>query len=417
MRINPISFMSMILLVVFTLVLAVLTMVKSNQIDALEEGDPTMPTVRSISKIKKEINELEATIKAHSEAIALRQREIDRLDFGDVGTAAQPVKRHGTGQHGIYVTTDGKMLAGVSTPDTPELTADNKTLRLKESPWKVTADLVTSNSRRLENLKSKYESVEQQSNAPLDESIRKRQDELQTVLKKIGDGEAQFSHDKEELTKRLDELTSSKEKLEKAHRDVYSRNATKISQLEDQIRGLLELELRWVTDIEADGEILQAAGNQVIVNLGLKDKAFPGLLFEVATRSHGGYQRKGAIELIEVKDSISIGRITTQDDVKRNPIGKGDQIGNPVFDVLKPKVFHVAGEFKQYNKEDLEQFIRSTGGLISPVLGPGCDFLVAGDRSDREQDNARQYQILAMKEESLLKFVQRTFAPKTAAAR
>ena len=415
MRINPISFMAMILLVVFTLVLAVLSMVKMNQIQAFEEGDPSVPSFKPINKIKKEISDLENIIKTHREAIALRQREIDRLDFGEVGTGAQPVKRHGIGQHGIYVDTNGKMLTGVATPDAHELTIDAKTQRMKESPWKMTADQVTASSQRLESLKSKYESAELQSNAPLDDVIKKRQDELQNILKKIGDGEALFSHDREELTKRLDELTASKEKLEKIHRDVYSRNATRISQLEDQIRGLLELELRWVTDIDADGEILQAGGNQVIVNLGLKDKAFPGLLFEVATRSHGGYQRKGTIELIEVKDTISIGRITAQDDVKRNPIGKGDQIGNPVFDAQKPKVFHVAGEFKQYNKQDLEQFIRSTGGIINPVLGPGCDFLVAGDRSDREQDNARQYQILAMKEEALLKFVQRTFAPKTAA--
>jgi hypothetical protein len=49
----------------------------------------------------------------------------------------------------------------------------------------------------------------------------------------------------------------------------------------------------------------------------------------------------------------------------------------------------VAGEFKHYDKADLETFIRRTGGVVVDQLGPGCDYLVAGDRSDRQQADAR----------------------------
>jgi NAD-dependent DNA ligase len=83
-----------------------------------------------------------------------------------------------------------------------------------------------------------------------------------------------------------------------------------------------------------------------------------------------------------------------------------------VFSTKRPKVFFVSGEFKTHNKEDLEMFIRQTGGIVRDKLSPGVDYLIAGDRSDKDQDNAREYQIQAMTEAQLLKYVRRAFQPK-----
>jgi hypothetical protein len=60
----------------------------------------------------------------------------------------------------------------------------------------------------------------------------------------------------------------------------------------------------------------------------------------------------------------------------------------------------------------LEIFIKRSGGLIVQKLGPGVDFLVAGNRSEREQAQAREYQVLGMKESQLLKYVQPLFVPR-----
>ena len=69
-------------------------------------------------------------------------------------------------------------------------------------------------------------------------------------------------------------------------------------------------------------------------------------------------------------------------------------------------------EFMHYNKSDIEGFIRATGGVVAEELGPNCAFLVAGERSEIEQASARQFQILALKEDTLLNFVQKSFAPR-----
>jgi NAD-dependent DNA ligase len=94
------------------------------------------------------------------------------------------------------------------------------------------------------------------------------------------------------------------------------------------------------------------------------------------------------------------------------PLSQNDYIGNPVFSTRRPKVFVLAGEFKVHNKSDLEMFIRQTGGIVRDKLSPGVDILVAGDRSDQDKDNAREYAVHAMSEEQLLKYIRRDFLPK-----
>lgn len=400
MKLNPFSFFALILLVIFTLVLAILTVVKSNQVRTYLEGDPEQTSFKTNAKLREELNQLSSRIAVANDAVALRDREVRRLDLQLATT-----RIHVDGDHAI---------GGVVIPLSDDL-KENPVVTMtgqKDTTWKFTSDLISASVKRMEALKGKLESRDFQENPALETAIRKRQQELQDVTKKISDDEAGFAKDREDLTKRLDELTATKDKAEKQHREDYSRRSTKVAQLEDKIRTLLELELKWVTELDVDGHISETAGNEVIIDLGTKDKVFPGLLFAVFNHDKGRYVPKGMVETIEVRDSVAVCRILRQDDVKLHPIGRGDLIGNPVFDTQHPKTFFVAGEFKHYNKEDIEQFIRATGGKVATVLGPDCDFLVAGERSEREQAGARQFQIQAMHEDELLSFVQKSFAPK-----
>ena len=404
MRINPISLMAMILLMVFTVVLALLTVVKSNQVRTYLEGDPENSAFRTNAKLKEEMNQLQKRIVDADAGAALRQREIDRLD-------------RQLDQSRVHFSGD-RLLAGITLPPSDEL-KDNPLTALagqKDTPWKFTSDRVSNAVKRLDNEKAKVESRDFQDTTALDEAIRKRQGDLQEVTKRISDDEAMFARDHDDLTKRLDDINATREKAEKQHREDYSRRATNVSKLEDEIGKLLELELKWVTEIEADGTITESAASKVIIDIGAREKVFAGLLLAVFNHERGRYVAKGMVEVIEVRDNIAICRILRQDDPKLYPIGRGDSVGNPVFDARSPKTFFVAGEFKSYNKEDIESFIRATGGVVATTLGPNCDFLVCGERSDPERAAARQFQIQAMTEDQLLSFVQKTFAPRAAPA-
>jgi hypothetical protein len=397
---NPFSFMALILLVMFTVVLASLTVVKSNQVRTFLEGDPEQREFKTNAKLREEVNQLATRIAVARDSIELREREIRRLDLRLAANR-------------IHLVND-RALGSVTLPAADEL-KENPAITLtgtKDSTWKFTSDLISASVKRMEALRGKLESKDFQENPALEEAVRKRQQELQDITKKISDDEAAFAKDREDLTKRLDELTAGKDKNDKMGREDFSRRATRVAQLEDKIRQLLELELKWVTELDVDGSIAETAANEVIINLGAKDKIFPGLIFAVFNHDKGRYVKKGMVETVEVRDAIAVCRILQQDDVKLHPIGRGDLIGNPVFDSHHPKTFYVAGEFKRYNKDDIEQFIRVTGGVVAKVLGPDCDFLVAGQRSEREQASARQFQILALKEDDLLAFVQKSFTPK-----
>jgi NAD-dependent DNA ligase len=209
-------------------------------------------------------------------------------------------------------------------------------------------------------------------------------------------------------------LGAEKEKAEKSNREDYSRRATRIGQLEDRIRDLLELELRWLTDLEPEGRLLEVnpTSPHVIINLGSSDRVVPGLIFEVFQYDRGKYVEKGMIEVVQTQAQIATCRVLNVKDARKMPLSQNDYIGNPVFSTRRPKVFVVSGEFKTHNKEDLEMFIRQTGGIVREKLSPGVDILVAGERSDKDQDNAREYAVHAMTEEQLLKYIRRDYAPK-----
>ena len=213
------------------------------------------------------------------------------------------------------------------------------------------------------------------------------------------------------LQEELDKLRDRRSKIEADYRLQSSIKQTRKNQLEAKIRRLLELELRWMTSLESDGNILQTGVdyNFIIVNIGNKEGVQSGMRFEIFNHDKGQYKRKGMCEVIKVESTISTCRVMIEDDKKYDPIAIGDHIGNPVFDAHDPKTFVLAGEFKMFNKSDLEYFIKQAGGQVSPVLKPGVDFLVASHRSEEAQDNAREYDLLAMDEATLVKYLDTTF--------
>jgi hypothetical protein len=413
-RIHPAMISILILLVVFTLLFTFLVIHESNQISEMLEGatgDSPNAGKPTLTKLKSDEAEESRKIASAQDAIAARKREIYRADLE-------------LDKFRYYMAGD-KVLAGIATPDQKEL--DGKPL--KDGSWATTRDLIAISVHTMDAMRQEHESDVRQKFPLLETAIKNRQDELQAVLKKINDQEAQLQEDTKRLQDQLDVLGKDKEKAEKANRESYSRRATRIGQLEDRIRSLLELELHWLGDheeasthkmlhgdrnLDPVGQVLEVSAEDphLVINLGSADRVTPGLIFEVFQYDHGRYVEKGMVEVVQTQAQIATCRVLSVVDPKRFPLSKDDNLGNPVFSTKRPPVFVVSGEFKVHNKEDLEMFIRQTGGIVRDKLSPGVDYLVAGERSEKDQDNAREYQVQAMSEAQLLKYVRRDFKPK-----
>ena len=145
-----------------------------------------------------------------------------------------------------------------------------------------------------------------------------------------------------------------------------------------------------MTEIQPDGQVMRLTPDRrtVMIDIGSTDRVMRGLKLEVFRRDRGNPVVKGMIEVIEVEAHWATCRVIDEIDPRREAISQGDFIGNPVFDTSDPKVFVLAGEFYRYNRGDLENFIRASGGVVHDELSPGTDFLVTGDRSDDVKDRA-----------------------------
>lgn len=259
-----------------------------------------------------------------------------------------------------------------------------------------------------------YGSTQRQDTPELKKAAKAFQDATNDIITEGGEQEDSINATIDRLNEELDKLKERRSALEADERTQTAIKQTRRGKLETQIRRLLELELRWLKQLESDGQILQTGVdyNFIIVNIGAKEGVKPGMRFEVFNHEKGTYLRKGMAEVIKVDRTISTCRIVIEDNTKKNPIAVGDHIGNPIFHAGKPKVFVLAGEFKMYNKDDLTYFIKKAGGEVSPDLRPGVDFLVASWRSESAQDKAREYDVLAMDEATLVKYLHTTFTTK-----
>jgi len=369
---------------------------KSSDLTRLRDGDPAKPSADTVPKMLDTRTTMRRDLEQLERDMLLRQKELERADVD-------------LGRHLVYWKHQD-LLGGIATPGNE---AHNGT-KLKEHRLAMARFALVESGNRLESLKTEYQSEVRQSFPQLDKAIASRNTELSAVNQKISEQDALFQKDRAALAEKLDALKAETDKHGKEQATERSRRLTRITQLEDRIRQLLELDLKWLTEIETVGNILSVEDrtSRAIIDIGQNERAFPGLLFEVFTYDKGSYVEKGMLEVIEVKAGIAVCRILSQKDRRQHPLAKDDRIGNPTFSPRRPKTFVVAGEFERYNKADLEAFIKRSGGLVAQKLGPGVDYLVAGGRSEREQASAREYQILGMKEEQLLKYVLPLFTPK-----
>lgn len=349
-----------------------------------------------------ELARLRASIAEQRKSEAVLRHEIQRLDIE-------------LGKHRTYLAGED-LLTGVAST-TYTTSANGKPL--PAATGAVTKETAQRANARLEE-RAKSVAGEAWQKAPnIEEVISKRQEQVAVLQKKLTDAEAEYKTRNDQLTALNEKQILARDAAARKHNEDISTSLTKIGTLEVEIRKLLELDLRWLTDLEPLGRILEcnAHNPRVIVNLGAKDKVMPGLLFEVFQYDRGKYRVKGLVEVVEVRPAISLCRVLEVQDRKTWPLAENDYIGNPMFNPDRPKTFVVAGDFLRFNPADIESFIRQTGGIVRDRLSPGTDYLVVkSDYKGREMDRAREFQVIAIDEERALRFLRTEFKPKAVVA-
>lgn len=397
-RANPMTVTIMIMLVLATIMFTIFFITASNSLTMTMEGSPEdSMRKQSYDRVVKEVNDLRSEAAQLESQIAVREKELDRLE---IDLSRQGVAYHNNVQY-----------AGALGED---LAFNDRTYKAHQSGALVTLHTVNAAKERLESTKTSIEARAGDVAAPLEDEIDARSREQQQVLARANDMDAEYRNDEEKLLVLKDEIEKKRADAEKAKRYDFGVRSTDINTKEDAIRNLLEIELQELKELTPDGRILETvpSSRTAIIDIGAKDTVFAGLLLDVFQYQKGRYLAKGRLEVVDVQDQVAVCRILSEIDGRKQPIAPGDYVGNPVFDTARKPVFVLGGEFKQYNTEDLANFIRASGGEVVPTLQPGVDFLVTGGFADKLRDVAREYQLKAMTEEQLLLYVQPSFSVK-----
>ena len=395
-RINMVTLMTVILLAIFTLSFGVGVWMMSDKVTQLQDGGENMPQARSLKALRAENEAMRKTIGE-------KQDLLDRLveQEGDMRRRVQHTYDTADGVIGMAVAPVAptiKPVGHASEFERDRLVGLNTVF--KEAVDLLTAAIKTGGGARFQ---------------PHRDEIARCQAEVAKVLQLIGAEEKQFAADKtrlEEELGRYNALQASEAKRLLA--DAILRE-NRILQREDQIRKLLEIELRFVDGVPAAGEILEVAAeiDRVVIDLGSKQRIRLGMLFDVFQYEKGAQVDKGRIEIVDVSENTAVGRLLSIVDPKRKPIARGDKIGNPLYNPLRPRVFALAGDFRYFNTSEYEAFIKATGNEVVREIQPGVDYLIVrGDDKDRSTDaraRAREFHIMGMTEDYVVGYLTKSF--------
>lgn len=253
-----------------------------------------------------------------------------------------------------------------------------------------------------ENENLQWEQQYTEGMAARDAQIAELQKQLDAEQRKAQTHEAEYLALRDELQSRYDAMEKDQQQLiadqERQLKEFQDENRrideeikkyqVVVKQLNDRLRKFQRPPLE-MTPLEPDGYIVNISEREDLayINLAKGDQIYRGLRFTVYDRFQGIPQSgkgKGAIEVIEIMDSISKCRITHFD--RSNPIMNHDIIANLVWNKDKQYNFCVAGVFDFDNDGKLDpdglqritELITHWGGRVTSTLSVDTDFLVLG---------------------------------------
>lgn len=404
-REGNIGMMILIFLVIFTLLFGIFAYLQYQHIEILKIGSPdssyNVSPSKSLHQMTTKINDQHKLIAEHTSHLKHLRAASHQYDL--------KIASHGEYYIDGYVVPEG---GGEAVRKTGFVGLDGDDAIFTHNGR--VAKIINHDHENMNAWKKHYKSDARQNLPELKKIATDFEDSTNDIIERSSSFEESKQNEIDKLQEDLEALKDRHEKLKVKQRYNESVALTQKAQLEARIRQLLELELRWMKELDSDGQILQTGldFSFIIVNIGRKEGVIPGMRFDIFNYDRGNYMEKGQCEVIKVDDTIATCRVVNIIDMRKNPVAKGDHIGNPVFDAVNKKSFYLAGEFKIYNKDDIARFIVKGGGIVYDKLLPGVDFLVAGKRSDKDEDQAREYNVLAMKEETIVKYLHATFGTK-----
>jgi hypothetical protein len=363
-----------------------------------KQGGPDLAGAKTVAALQAEITGLRESIRRlQDEDVFNRQHELHKLNLR-------------LSQLGLRRVSDDNW-SRVYAEGTGDWTLTRSTIEAKLSRMSADADRLRS-----------YDQSPQLHEA-LNDAYRKLRLALGEVMEQVAKDDTIYQADKQRLLDKIDELDAAIRQETSDHAIAYGEQAIRKSRLDTEIRELLALKLEWLEALEPVGKVIESDSERgfIIINLGARSRVQRGLRFEVFTFERGRFQGKGLIEVIRTKEDWATCRLLDYDSQSEVPIANGDFIGNPIFSVERAPTFALAGTFEHFNQDDLAYFIEQTGGEIKRIIrplksgedergvqrriGPGIDFLVAGNGSDIQQEEARQYHMIAIDEPTIRKFL------------
>ncbi len=395
--VNGGALLLLIILIVLTVIFSVFLVVRVQDSQAVLEGDPDhdmyTPTY-NLKTLRSEVNEKQDAIDRLQKERDVAKRYIEQLDHQLLAYKAY-----------YNDATNEWVSLSCGRPGAAE------TDQLAQGAWHLVWNKVKNTRDRFHMLRRMEDAMAERGYPALEDQASTFRQKASESLQFVTSLESQWNEDRRQLRDRLDEYDLMEDKLEQEYRVELTSRLNTITRLEARIRELLELRLRWLTDIEPDGRIARADPEHayMIINLGSADGIFRGLRFQVFQYVKGQSVDKGMIEVTQVSADCATCVVLEQTDARDNSMIRGDLIGNPIFSPRQPKTFYLAGDFQKYNKSNIADFIEQMGGRAVQELVPSTNFIVAGENSEQDQDAAREYQVLAMTEETLLKFLTTRF--------
>ncbi|MFV1959407.1 MAG: hypothetical protein ACC662_08340, partial [Planctomycetota bacterium] len=257
-------------------------------------------------------------------------------------------------------------------------------------------DLVTYPPLVVENVKKEFAANKIEDTTTIDnlkQSEQGKDASIADLQSQLADEQQRHTQDVEQLRGELAtanetiartsvETTEAKQELaqtqDKAQTSVAERDAT-ISALENRIRldkQKRDLEIR---RNDPDGEVLSANPTMqtAVINLGHKDKVYPGLVFAVSRIGKGGIRvAKGTVQVTKVlgDHAAKVAILDILDPI--HPVLGGDLIANPFYSPKEPVHVWIVGELQKYPTEIANARLAKLHVITDKTINEDTDYVI-----------------------------------------
>lgn len=305
------------------------------------------------------------------------------------GNAADSLEQLGTKLERVEGATGNNLLAVVRERDA-------EVARLRQAFQEAEdARITAQNNQAAESARvAKLQESHQQTIAALNADIDRYKGEVDNYRESVNTARREMDERVARLQQKAD---AERDLLAKQVQELKNQNLV-LNETISKMRGTGERNLLTGADEFAlvDGKVVgvsQSAG-EVFIGLGQKQNVVLGMTFTVYADARsirpdasGEYPRgKATLEVINVGTESSSCRVLNE--IRGNPVVKGDVIANAVYDPEKVYKFVVYGVFDangdgrstEAEAEDIKSVIAGWGGKIEDDLIGDIDFLVLGAR-------------------------------------